>query len=474
MTDKTPEQLAEAVINDNFGNRLTVEEHSLAVQITKEIGYETESNAEDLAQWRERVSQFEQDLHSRLSQAETPGQRAALRFAYLYLHDTAREAATDIFSNPAEGLTYLEHSLEHAEAFLAQGETAASVREMVLKLYGATGQTLGQAQFLDAEKQLASFQRGLEHAEAFLAQGETATGVRESVLGLYNGYSVTYYNTGQTGQVISLLPINGLWSWIALAQLKPNDWQTAMGNWQINLEISPSFTHFTAAFQTLLRAVVLNWHSPQRPHRHFGFIPTATLLAISEGLYALEQAAYNRRLQRVYRHLDELDDLPFVHEALALQSQQQQLEQVLTNVTPLNNLSWWQKIAKWLKRRKMRGQGQRLQRQQAQLSQNPVWQQHVEQTEQALVSWLNNAVFEQFAKTAKADVLDSNNADKASLWTPVTDKAEALDSKTFYLSEQGLEELPSIVLGILLTSQSVQAEVEPAALLETWQQNRLG
>jgi len=170
MPNPTLEQIAEEDVNNHFGNRLTTEEHTLAVQILKEIYYETESKALALGEWRARVNQFEQDLHTRLSQADTPSQRAALRFSILYLQSVASEAARDIFSNPQESLTFLEQSLEHAENFLTQGETAAVVRERVLILYYNAGLTLGTVPFNDAERQLKSFQRGLEHAENFLTQ----------------------------------------------------------------------------------------------------------------------------------------------------------------------------------------------------------------------------------------------------------------------------------------------------------------
>ncbi len=432
MTDITPEQLVEEYINDIFGNRLTAEEHSLAVQIAKEIYYETASNAEPLAQWRERVSQFEQDLHTRLSQAETPEQRAALRFAYLYLHDVASEAATNIFSNPPEGLTYLEHGLEHAEDFLAQGETAAAVRELVLKLYVNAGVTLGQAPFLDAEKKLALYQRGLEHAEDFLEQGETAASVRELVLQLYNiGFSGTYYNTGQTGQVISLLPINGLWTWVALAQLKPNDWQTQMGAWQILLGISPAPAHFTVAFQTLLRTMVLNWHCSSHPHRHFGFIPTPTLLAISEGLYAVEQATDNQKLQTVYQRLVTIADAPFMQTINAWQAEQHKIQQTLDT---LDKPFWWYRWQRWWLNREIQNYQQLIQTEQDLAKESDDWQRAVQQAEFAQIDWLASAI------------------DKHLDW-----------------STQGLTDLSAIALAVLLASDSVQTGQTPELRLEAWQ-----
>ncbi len=127
MSNQTPEQLAEKEVNRFFGNRLTTEEYTLAVQIAKEIYHETKFNALAWAEWRERVSQFEQDLHTRLSQAEPP-QRAALRFASLFLQQVACEAAKNIFSNPQESLIYLERGIEHAENFLTQNVIGGWIR----------------------------------------------------------------------------------------------------------------------------------------------------------------------------------------------------------------------------------------------------------------------------------------------------------------------------------------------------------
>ena len=89
MPYPTLEQRAEETVNDFFGTPLTPEEHTLAVQISKEIYLETESKALALAEWQERVNQFEEDLHTRLSQADTAPQRAVLRFASLYLQQVA-------------------------------------------------------------------------------------------------------------------------------------------------------------------------------------------------------------------------------------------------------------------------------------------------------------------------------------------------------------------------------------------------
>jgi len=95
MPNLTLEEIAEAV-NELFGNRLTTEEHTLATQIAKEIGFDPKSKALALGEWRERVNQFEQDLHTRLSQADTPSQRATLPFAILFLQQVASDVAREL------------------------------------------------------------------------------------------------------------------------------------------------------------------------------------------------------------------------------------------------------------------------------------------------------------------------------------------------------------------------------------------
>ncbi|MCK5523412.1 MAG: hypothetical protein KAI83_09800, partial [Thiomargarita sp.] len=428
MSNLTPEQLAEEDVNRFFGNRLTTEEHNLAVQIEKEIFYKTESNA--LAEWRERVSQFEQDLHTRLSQAE-PSQRAALRFAILFLQYIASEAARNLFNNPRESLIYLERGIEHAENFLTQGETAAGVREQILKLYfnaGVTlrtapfndaeraletyqrgiehaenfltqgetaagvreevlrlyvnaGNTLGSAPFNDAERELETVQRGIEHAENFLTQGETAAAVREMVLKLYDSISSILGNSGQTGLEIQQLPTFGLWSWISLAKAKQR--ANLLYNWQISLRTAPTYPDFTAAFQDLLHTVLLKWHNPKRPHRHFNFITTETLLAISESLYGLEQAKENQRLKTVYRCLEYLDNSPILLDLNELSRKQAVLNKTLDELNSLNKLSVVQKIRRWKTQFKLN----KLSQQQIRLANHSYWREQVEEVEKALVNW---------------------------------------------------------------------------------------
>jgi hypothetical protein len=133
------------------------------------------------------------------------------------------------------------------------------------------------------------------------------------VLNMYLSISITYHLIRQTGQEIQHLPILGLWSWVSLNKSKYR--QRILNNWRIHLQISPTQSYFatiTAAFRDLLHQLLLVWHNPQRPHRHFQFITTETLLAISESLYGIEQAEENQGLHSVYHHLQNLQNLPEV------------------------------------------------------------------------------------------------------------------------------------------------------------------
>jgi hypothetical protein len=427
MPNPTLEQIAEETINSYFGTPLTTEEHTLTVQIIKEIYLETESKALALGKWRARVNQFEQDLHTRLSQADTPSQRAALRFASLFLQYIASEAARDIFSNPQEMFTFLEQGIEHAENFLTQGETAAGVREQVLILYINAVITLGAAPFNDAERQLEYEQRGLEHAENFLTQGETAAGVREQVLILYDGISTLFNNSGQKGLLIQHLPALGFWSWISLAKVEKQ--AVILDNWKNRLETAPAYPDFTAAFHAFLHTLLLKWHCSIRPHRHS--ISTETLLAISEGLYGLEQAKENQRLKTVYRCLEDLDDSGIVLALDELSTKQADLNKTLVELNALEKLSLIQKIHRWFTQSKLR----KLSQEETQLPNDAYWLTQVEETETALIEWFKPAIKKQLPMPSSLD-----------------------------------EPLP-VLLGILLANAHLQTETPVETILDTWQQH---
>jgi tetratricopeptide (TPR) repeat protein len=577
MPDETLKEIAQAAVDDFFGNRLNTEEHGFAVQIVQEIKSSVEKNL-PVEQWRNHVTDFEQSLQAKLNQAQTASQRSALRFACLWLQQIAGETIEQVYNKLPEQLAYYKRGIEQAEQILAQGETAASVREQVLRLCDKAGEayytqnnlpqaidtylkglphaeaflTAGETasgvrewvlklylnagyayelqgnlpqaidtylkglshaeDFLTAGKTASgvrewvlslysnagvayrkqgkfqqaidtylkglsqaedfltagetasgvrewvlslyfnagvtyyeqgklpqaidTYLKGLSHAEDFLTAGETASGVRERVLRLYEGCSSSYYSSGQTHAVILLLPMKGLWSWVALAQVEPNAREKMLRNWQLYLDIAPSFRHVTTAFQTSLRTFVLNWHSPKRPHRHFGFVDTATLLTLSEGLYALTQAQQNEPLDKAYKHLTALVNSEYIQNLQQLDSQQQQY---LEQLDRLNQRSWWTRwpLQRWWLTLKIEDYQQRENHQLAQAEQ---WHQAVEQAHGALVKWLTSAI-------------------KSSLDIP---------SKKSRREDEGLSDLPAIVLGILLASHSVQTGDTVEALLTKW------
>jgi len=331
--------------------------------------------------------------------------------------------------------TYLK-GLSHAEAFLTAGETASGVREYVLKLYSNAAVTYGQQG--DLPQAIDTYLKGMSRAEAFLAAGETASGVREPVLRLYDNCSSSYYNSGQTHAVIPLLPMKGLWSWVALAQLEPNHRENIiLHNWQNKLNIAPSFRHVTTAFQTSLRSLVLDWHSPKRPHRHFGFIETATLLTLSEGLYALTQAQQNKPLDKAYQHLTILVKSEYIQTLQQLDSQQQQY---LEQLDRLNQRRWWTRwpLHRWWLTLKIEDYQQRKNHQMAQAEQ---WELAVKRVHSELVIWLTSAI-------------------KSSLGLP--------SAKESRREDEGLSDLPAIALGILLASHSVQTGATVEALITEW------
>ena len=578
LPDETLNQFAQAAVDKIFANHLNREEHSFAVQIVQEIKYLYDKNL-PVEQWRNHVTDFEQSLQAKLNQAQTASQRSALRFACLWLQQNASKAVEQVYNKLPEQQAYYKQGVEQAEQFLAQGETAASVREVVLRLYlnaglaygkqddwqkeidtylkalshaeafltaGETasgvrewvlrlyfnaGLTYGQQgelpqaidtylkglshaeafltagetasgvreqvlrlysnagatyekqgdlpqaidtslkalshaeDFLTAgetasgvrdevlklyynvgftygkqgdwQKQIDTYLKGLSHAEAFLTAGETASGVRELVLRLYNGCSSDYYNSGQTHAVIPLLPMKGLWSWVALAQVEPNHRGAMLRNWQNKLNISPSFRHVTTAFQTSLRSLVLDWHSPKRPHRHFGFIETATLLTLSEGLYALTQAQQNKPLDKAYQHLTILVKSEYIQTLQQLDSQQQQY---LEQLDRLNQRRWWTRwpLHRWWLTLKIEDYQQRKNHQMAQAEQ---WELAVKRVHSELVIWLTSAI-------------------KSSLGLP--------SAKESRREDEGLSDLPAIALGILLASHSVQTGATVEALITEW------
>ncbi|MEK8019837.1 MAG: tetratricopeptide repeat protein, partial [Candidatus Parabeggiatoa sp.] len=511
MQDDSLKQRAQTIVNDFFNNRLQAdtEEYALAVQIAQEIGPSAKNLR--LKRWQRHVTNFEQTLQTQLNQAQTAPQRSALRFACLWLQQLAGDVVLHFFKLPTEELAYQERGIEQAKAFLAQGETTTTVREMVLILYvnagnaynklgnlpkaidtyqqgmshaqaflkdGETdrgmrepvlrlyinagntysdqgnlpkaietyqqGMSHAQAFLKDGEtpsgmrepvlklyvnagavysnqgnwpKAIETYQQALSHAQAFLKDGEMASGVREQLLRLYDTHSSNYAISGQIQSVIPLLPMKGIWSWVALAQLEANRRNTILYNWKNKLNISPNFPAFTTAFQTLLRHLVLDWHNPNRPHRHFRFISTETLLAISESLYALTQVESQRPLYTAYQQLVDFAESDWIQTAQQQYRQQQHYRQQL-NV--LNPQRWWDRFLRWGLQRKIQ-HIQKLDKQQETVLTQNEWISAVKQVDQTLVKWLKTAILDllPFVKGRNGEI-------------------------------EGLMDLPAVALGMLL------------------------
>jgi len=382
---------------------------------------------------------------------ETSGEKqSALRTELLKLYfDSALTAY--ISNQKTEQYQLLQRGLEHAQAFLNQGETASSVREAILKLYFNMGKTLGDAPFLDAEQKRATYQRGIEHAQVFLKQGETASSVREVVLALYTALTAVLPETGQQALQIPYFPISGLFSWFSFDKIQEaQDKHTLIKNWRVYLQTAPSpITDFTAAFQAFLHTFLSDWHDPKKSHRHV--VSTETLLAISESLYAIAQASENKALNTVFAHLEQLHNSPTVLKTEELQQEKAVLEDTLcdtwqrltllplkdlADLEPLQSLSGWQRLRHWRTLKQLRQARQRYQQIPKHCEAVKTyyhWERGVKRCETALFDWLREAIFKQ---------LDFPN---------------------------GLDTLPDILLGILLVHST--EPMAPETKIETWLQH---
>ena len=251
--------------------------------------------------------------------------------------------------------------------------------------------------------------------------------MREWVLRLYDGISGVFYTSGQKGLLIQHLPALGFWSWISLDKAEQR--AVVLDNWRIYLETAPTdsdYTDFTAAFQAFLHTRLLKWHDPKKPHRHS--ISTETLLAISEGLYGLEQAKENQRLKTVYRCLEDLDDSAIVLELEVLSVKQAILNKTLDPLNSLDKLSVIQKLRRWF----AQSQLHKLSQKETQLANDAYWLAQVEEAETALVNWFMPTIHKQLSMPSPLD-----------------------------------EPLP-VLLGILLANAHLQTKEPVETILNTW------
>ncbi|MCP4702751.1 MAG: CHAT domain-containing protein, partial [Gammaproteobacteria bacterium] len=373
---------------------------------------------------------------------------ASVRECVLRLYYDAGNIAVQPLKQPEQAQMLFQTGLARAEEFLQAGETHTGMWKQVLMLYHNAGVN-AEKSFNHLEQARTFYQTGLVRAEEFLRAGETHPDVRKEMFDIYKAPIRLWHNNGQADQAISLLPAFGLWSWAAVTDLlKPDQWEEFLRAWSILLKYSPTPVRITAGFQELLRTLVLHWHDPQRPHRHFGFVSTRILLEISETLYGLEQAEDNESLRRVYRSLIRADGSQLARQARDNQERQAELAEnlrglwkeldiqprALDDPDALKTLPWWRKLRVRLKLRAQTTEYRKLAAQQAEAAKDPAWQKQFLQAEQALVSWLHTAAL-----------------------------------KRLHLPAEELNDLPAIALGLLLTSHSLETGETAETLTGRWQ-----
>ena len=337
-----------------------------------------------------------------------------------------------------QAIYYIEKLLE------SNAEVTPSIVELIFKLYHNAGIT--HLQINEIETAIIYWQQGLSYTSQLLSTVAATTNIYELLSKLSENLLAAWGNQGQPERIIQTLPQAGLWLWLSLEAISSPYRLTLLRNWHKHLENTPALATITAAFQQLLQSVLWRWHNPQQPHRHG--VTTETLLALSESLYFITQAQEKQAFNVVYQSLHQLHQSSLVQEALTLPQQQRTLEQRLTvnwhklgikpttldETAALQQLSWWQKQIsqrKTLVQLKADIAAYHRLLQLNQLANHPNWQCTVEHSEAILFEWLNTAL-----------------------------------QKQLNLAKSGLENLPEIILGILLVSQS--AAVSPEEVIETW------
>jgi len=184
------------------------------------------------------------------------------------------------------------------------------------------------------------WQQGITHAEQFLQQGETAAKVREQVLRLYESQLGTWYENDQIISVIQSLPLLGLWSWDSLPHTKQKN--VILHNWHTYLDLSPTPTKVTTAFCQAFEIIFWRWHQPSKAHRYCYFT-TDHLLQLGESLYGLAQAQARLRWQALSQQLLALQESASEVRQL---TEKQQLELQLEQLSVLSRKT----IGQWLRR----------------------------------------------------------------------------------------------------------------------------
>ena len=436
--------LLDKIVPENYEERALYREQLLALYLdagsTAEQSFQSPTEAQQLYQCGlNYAEQFFENGEI------DPSLRELVLKLYLNAGTNARQA----LNAPTEAQQFYHRGLNHAEQFLNRyDEVDSGIREQVLRLYGSMGVLQRKLAANDVELELRYYQQGLKQAQAFLQQGEAQPAIYENILKLYTNILSTWYEKESMATVIQHLPHLGLWTWVSLGKMETGHQENILNNWRLYLEKPPAPVQVTRAFLELLRTLLLVWHDPLKPHRHF--VSTETLLALNESLSSLEQAQENFKLKTVYRQLQKLQDSPAVRQVLDLPLQQQALEQklqsywehfgiqptALDDFASLQKLSWWQKHFSERKRIPQLYEYIQFYRQlpkPSELAKDYNWQCLVEETEKVLFKWLQSAIEKQLGFS------------------------------------QELESLPEIILGILLVNNT--RSTAPENLLSTWQQS---
>jgi CHAT domain len=390
---------------------------------------------------------YQEGLHHAqifLNQGET---QAGVCEQTLRLYFNAAVNAQQALNYPQQAVQFYRQAIYYIEQFLeSDAEITPGIGELTLKLYHNAG--IIHLQLNETEQAIIYWQQGLSHTSQLLPVAESQPNSYELFSKLSENLLAAWGNQGQPARIIHTLPQAGLWLWLSLEPIKSPYRLTLLRNWHKHLENTPVAATITTAFQQLLHSILWRWHNPQQPHRHG--ISTEKLLALSESCYLIAQAREKQGFDVVYQNLHKLHHSSLVQEALTLPQQQRTLEQRLTvhwhklgikpatldETAALQQLSWWQKQIsqrKTLVQLKADIAAYHRLLQLNQLANHPSWQCTIERSEAILFEWLYTALQQQLN-----------------------------------LAQSGLEDLPDIILGILLVSQSVEAS--PEQVIETWLQ----
>ncbi len=198
-----------------------------------------------------------------------------------------REAAAD----------YYRQGLEHAETFLAAGETAAGVREHVLRLYYNAGVNAGERG--DRAAAADYYRQGLTHAETFLAAGETAAGLREQVLDLFDDARINAFNINllNLARHYQLLDQALRWTWGRSSI--PQAVADYPGNRDL-IALMPE-TQVLPLWRDALETWLLRCHGPALPRLRLAELDT--FIRCAEALLLLDYAHNNDRFQSLFKQL---------------------------------------------------------------------------------------------------------------------------------------------------------------------------